>query len=144
MAAKIVPAPDHPSSKTLAAYERALEARYPGVRVHVDWIDNSPVGFEYKGWRIDFQTTNPQRLVKYGLASAEEFADWPNEFERLGTMDAAADEFGHHRAVHGIYTSKLGPRACFAPSVSMHVPDLILEGHDRERSRPIRRKCRNR
>jgi hypothetical protein len=112
----------------LAAIADALRARYPGVRVAIEWIDHdksyptAPAVPQYKGWRIDFRATKFETLVRYGIATDRELAACYAHADSFETTD----EFGHVRNVR-----------CTAagadPVVMVHVPDLIPEGDRHER-----------
>jgi hypothetical protein len=60
--------PDETTRKA-QAMRYALERRYPGVGVHVSFIDH---GWEnaYKGWNVLFEALDPRTLINYQLASA--------------------------------------------------------------------------
>jgi hypothetical protein len=57
-----------------ARLRAALERRYPGVTVHVDFIVHVAAG--YKGWRVVFEALDPHTLINFRLASGlSDFAD---------------------------------------------------------------------
>lgn len=49
--------------------EYSLSTRYPGVFVHVSFNDHAAAGRgTYRGWHLSFESTDPDLLVRYGLA----------------------------------------------------------------------------
>lgn len=93
----------------------ALERRYPGVVVHVDFIEHPGVN-TYKGWHVYFQSSDPSVLVNYKLASS--LSDFDS--------DGGITEFAGYRwHAHGIVD------ACQRYGIGYHIEDEPGSSRDR-------------
>lgn len=108
-----------------AATARALQARYPGVEVSIEYIscETSPATAEYRGWRVDF-VAPADLLIRHGLATQEEVSKTVRDEYRY-YEGPLPDDCGHSRHLH--------PRTDDRLALSFHVPDVIPEGHWSER-----------
>lgn len=111
------------ADRKLRRLSRALQRRYPDVRVEARRVEND---YGYTGWLIKFEAESKEALIETGHFSELHFS------ELRGARARRRDEWGHHR-----YAGSLGTESRPHFYAGIHVHEFEPNSQDRQLHRRL-------